>query len=87
MLQIVRFLVALIAAVVFVYAGGQMTSLHSQAGNTVAELFDQYMGYFSFGMAILCVAIGLPTRLTMPPTTSIQAPAPGAPSAEPTEPR
>jgi hypothetical protein len=37
-----------------------MTSLESEAGNTVAELFDNAMGVFSYGMAALSIALSMP---------------------------
>src|SRR6202008_1875256 len=48
------------------FAGYQMVSLHSQAGNTIAEAFDQYMGIFSFGMSLLSITVALPPSLPTP---------------------
>ena len=50
------------AAALFAFAGVQMTSLESEAGNTVAELFDNAMGWFSFGMAALSGGWALSAR-------------------------
>jgi hypothetical protein len=47
------------AAALFVVAGLKMTSLRSESGNTIAELFDQAMGLFSYGMAALTVLGGI----------------------------
>ena len=52
-------IVASVAALIFAVAGTQMISLHSEAGNTVAELFDHAMGLFSLGMAALVLLGGL----------------------------
>jgi hypothetical protein len=49
----------LLAAALFAFAGFQMTSLQSQSGNTVAELFDNAMGWFSWGMAAISAAWAL----------------------------
>lgn len=47
--------VTALAALAFAVAGFQMVSLHSAAGNTIAELFDQATGIFAFGMAGLAI--------------------------------
>lgn len=52
-------LLGLLAAGLFGWAGLQMTSLHSQSGNSVAEAFDNAMGWFSFGMGALSAAWAL----------------------------
>lgn len=77
--QVVRFVVATIAAIAFAAAGAQMTGLESAAGNTVAEAFDNAMGIFSYGMAALSIAVGLPVQSG--PAALALAPAHEAPSA------
>lgn len=62
-----RSLFGLLAAGLFVVAGFQMLTLHSQGGNTVAEAFDNYVGIFSFGMAALSIVIATPARPTDKP--------------------
>lgn len=57
-----RFVFGSLAALAFLWAGYEMTTLQSVGGNTVAEAFDHYVGYFSYGMAFLSLAIALPRR-------------------------
>lgn len=52
-------LITIAAAGAFVVAGLQMVSLRSEAGNTIAELFDNAVGIFSFGMAGLTLLAGI----------------------------
>jgi hypothetical protein len=47
---------AILGAVAFVNAGVNMLALESQAGNTVAELFDHNVGYLCIGLAWLSLA-------------------------------
>jgi succinate dehydrogenase hydrophobic anchor subunit len=55
-------LVALVAALLFAWAGISMLSLQTVNGNTVAELFDNYVGIFCLGMAALTLVIVAPAR-------------------------
>jgi hypothetical protein len=74
-----RLLFGLVAAAVFAFAGYEMVNLHSTAGNTVAEAWDNYFGIFSFAMAFLSIAVALPTPSTprvVAPEPTIVAPAP-----------
>src|SRR6476620_1449472 len=57
--------VGVFAAIMFLIAGWQMVSLQSEAGNTVAEAFDHAVGWFSFGMAALSVAIAIPHAVSV----------------------
>ena len=57
----IRAVLGIAAAIAFAVAGYQMVSLHSQAGNSIAELFDQAVGILSFGLALLSVAIAAPS--------------------------
>jgi hypothetical protein len=63
----IRSVVLGIGALIFVFAGLQMISLHSQGGNSVAEFFYQAMGLFSFGMAFLTAGAAIPAN---PPRTA-----------------
>ena len=58
--QAFRLIAGIAAAIAFVVAGAEMTSLESEAGNTVAEAFDNAMGVFSYGMAALSIALAMP---------------------------
>ena len=59
-----RLVLGLLAALVFAFAGYEMVNLKSQSGNTVAELFDNYVGIFSFGMALLSAALAVPSAMS-----------------------
>lgn len=52
----------ILAGLLIAYAGLQMVGLRSQSGNTVAELFDNAVGYLAFGFALLAVGWSLPRR-------------------------
>jgi hypothetical protein len=51
--------ITVVAALAFALAGLQMVTLRSEAGNTIAELFDQGMGVACFGMAGLTLLAGI----------------------------
>lgn len=74
-----RLLMGLVAAAVFAFAGYLMVNLQSQSGNTVAEAFDHAVGVFSFGMAVLSIAVAVPhpgealTRTNMSSSQSVNA--------------
>lgn len=57
-----RLACGILAAIVFAYAGLQMVALRSQGGNSVAELFDNAVGIFSFGVALIAFGWSLPRR-------------------------
>jgi hypothetical protein len=52
-------IVTFFTAGAFAVAGAEMLSIHSIAGNTIAELFYEAMGVFSIAMAGLTVLIAL----------------------------
>lgn len=58
----IRGVLALAAAALFIWAGVSMLSLRSVGGNTVAELFDNYVGIFCLGMAALTLLIAAPKK-------------------------
>ena len=59
---IIRAVLCVIAAFVFFSASGQMSNIHSIAGDSIAEAFYQAMGTFSAGAGWLCLALAIPTR-------------------------
>ncbi len=58
-MTIVGAVITITTGLAFLLAGLNMVALRSQSGNTVAELFDQAMGIFCFGMAGLVLLVGL----------------------------
>jgi NADH pyrophosphatase NudC (nudix superfamily) len=78
--QLVRLVVALGAALMFVLAGSQMTSLKSEAGNSVAEAFDNAMGVFSYGMAALALALGIPATTVGKTSSNVTGPVAAMPA-------
>jgi len=58
-LLVLRFLGAVIAAVVFYSAGQEMRDITSISGDSIAEAFYHAVGLFSWGMAILSLALGI----------------------------
>lgn len=48
---------AIIGSIVMVFAGVFMWNLESQAGNTVAEAYYNYMGIAFIGLGIFCAMI------------------------------
>lgn len=56
----VRLVVAIVGALIFVFAGFQMLTLESISGDTVAEAFYNDMGWFSLAMGALTLLVGLP---------------------------
>ena len=58
--QFVRLAAAAVAAILFVFAGNEMRDIKSVSGDSIAKAFYQAVGLFSYGMAALSVAIGLP---------------------------
>ena len=54
-----RVVLAIIAALILALAGLQMITLRSVEGNTIAEFFDNYMGWAMFGFAALALAYGV----------------------------
>lgn len=57
--DVIRLTMALVAAGLFAYAGVQMVGLRSVGGESVAEYFYQAVGWMSFGLAALSIAVGL----------------------------
>lgn len=58
--QVIRLIACVIAAALFGLAGLQMTSIQSQAGNTINEAFYQGVGVLSYGLAVLSLALAFP---------------------------
>ncbi len=50
---------AIVAALIFAFAGIQLIGIHSIAGDTIAEAFYNAVGMMSFGFAALSLAIGV----------------------------
>ncbi len=74
-------IVTFFTAGAFAVAGAEMLSIHSIAGNTIAELFYEAMGVFSIAMAGLTLLIALILDRTLRPvggTTGAAAPATAA---------
>jgi hypothetical protein len=71
-----RVIMGVVAAALFAVAGVQMLSLHSQAGNTVAEAFYNAVGLLSLGLAALSVAVAMPqtTATAGPPRVESSLP-------------
>lgn len=68
--QVWRGILATAGAVVFVMAGSKMRSIESISGDSIAEAFYEAMGLFAYGMAVLCLLVGLPGRLLADPEPS-----------------
>lgn len=51
-----RIALGIVAGLVLAYAGFQMVTLRSVQGGTVAEAFDNYIGFVAFGLALLSFA-------------------------------
>ena len=75
--QFVRCPLAITGAILFVVAGAKMTGIHSEASlsanTTTAEVFYQGMGLVSYGLAVVCLLVGLPSRLAAPPADEADA--------------
>jgi cytosine/uracil/thiamine/allantoin permease len=74
-LRILRFLVACVAAVVFVSAGQEMRGITSVSGDSIAEAFYHSVGLFCYGMAILSLSLGISggVHVAAPPTGTTNA--------------
>jgi len=57
---VLRIALGVTAAVLFFVAGHDMRQLQSEAGNTVAELFDHYLGLLSYGLGFAALMAALP---------------------------
>jgi hypothetical protein len=74
-LRILRFVVACVAAVVFYSAGQDMREITSVSGDSIAEAFYHALGLFSWGMAVLSLALGISggVNVAAPPTGTTNA--------------
>ena len=79
-MNFLRLGIGIVAAVLFVSSGQNMSQLQSVGGQTVAEYFYQAMGMFSYGMAALCLVGSLP-RGSSAVRTSGASPVPTPPNA------
>jgi hypothetical protein len=55
----VRILVAGVAAAILGYAGLEMVTMRSVSGESLAEAFYHAVGFMSWGLAVLSMAVGL----------------------------
>lgn len=57
--DLARLVVAAVAALVFAYAGWDLVTMRSVAGDSLAEHFYHAVGVMVWGLAVLSIAIGL----------------------------